>query len=57
MFAWGNGPRNSLIAPMTPAATLATSNALPPPPGLKNNSGETQGTTPGARLPTSDGAR
>jgi hypothetical protein len=30
---------------------------MPPAPGLKNNSGETQGTTPGTSLPTSDGAR
>lgn len=44
-------------APATPAATPASGNAMPPPAGLKNNSGETQGTTPGTRLPTSDGAR
>ncbi|MDQ2989455.1 MAG: hypothetical protein M3R60_10185 [Pseudomonadota bacterium] len=44
-------------APVRTTAAPATSNAMPPPSGLKNNSGETQGTTPGTRLPTSDGAR
>jgi hypothetical protein len=41
----------------TTTAVQGTNNAMPPPSGLKNNSGETQGTTPGTSLPTSDGAR
>lgn len=41
----------------TTTVVQGTSNAMPPPAGLKNNSGETQGTTPGTSLPTSDGAR
>jgi hypothetical protein len=41
----------------TTTAVQGTNNAMPPPAGLKNNSGETQGTTPGTSLPTSDGAR
>ena len=43
------------------AATATTAaqgtNKAMPAPGLKNNSGETQGPTPGTSLPTSDGAR
>lgn len=38
-------------------AVQPTASKMPPAPGLKNNSGETQGTTPGTSLPTSDGAR
>lgn len=38
-------------------AAKPSNSAMPPAPGLKNNSGETQGTTPGTSLPTSDGAR
>lgn len=41
----------------TTNAMHGTTNAMPPAPGVKNNSGQTQGTTPGTSLPTSDGAR
>lgn len=38
-------------------AMQPTTSVMPPAPGVKNNSGETQGTTPGTSLPTSDGSR
>lgn len=38
-------------------ASHVTTGSMSGPSGVKNNTGQTQGTTPGTSLPTSDGAR